>query len=304
MHQRTHQRLAIVSTGFQLDDRSLHRHRDRRPLRLHVGDGHVTRVRVLRNRIDRAWRASGLQAREVLRDQLLNLTGIDVAHDDDRHAAGTIVIPIELTEPIGWKTLEHFGCANRNPVDVSAVAEERLELRLLHSRARAETSSPFLDHDATLAIDLGAVHRDAAREITQRFEPARERARSIRGHVEQVYGLVEAGVRVHVRAKSRTDRLEIGDELTWLEVGAAVEGHVLEHVREPTLVVILVHRSSLDGQTQHRALLRPPVLTNEIPETVGKRAGLHGGVERQQRRRILRRPGYRRHEQQQGDEVC
>src|SRR6202008_2352766 len=103
--------------------------------------------------------------------------------------------------------------------------------------------------------------------------------------------LVEAGVRVHMRTEARANRFEIGDELTWLEMRAAVEGHVLEHVRKPTLVFILVHRSSLDGQTQHHALLGPPVLTNEITEPIGKRAGFYGGVERQRRRRVLPPPG-------------
>ena len=102
--------------------------------------------------------------------------GIDVADDDDRHAAGAIVVAIELAQALGWKALEDFWCADRDAVDVSAVTEERLELRLLHARARAETSAPFLDHDATLAIDLRAVERDAAGEIAQRFEPARQRA--------------------------------------------------------------------------------------------------------------------------------
>ena len=66
-----------------------------------------------------------------------------------------------------------------------------------------------------------------------------------------------------MRPEPRAGRLEVRDQLAGLEVRAAVERHVLEHVREPLLVVGLVERSGLDRQPQQHALGRAPVLADE-----------------------------------------
>ena len=83
-----------------------------------------------------------------------------------------------------------------------------------------------------------------------------QRARLVRRHVEHVHRFVEARIGVDVRAEPRADRLEIADQLARLEMRAAVERHVLEHVREPALIVGLVDRAGLHRQAQQRAIFR------------------------------------------------
>ena len=84
-----------------------------------------------------------------------------------------------------------------------------------------------------------------------------------------------------VRPEARADRLEVRDQLAGLEVRAPVERHVLEHVREPLLVVRFVERSGLDRQPQQHALGRATVLADEIFEAVRQRARHDRRIERQ-----------------------
>ena len=73
------------------------------------------------------------------------------------------------------------------------------------------------------------------------------------GNLQLVDGLVEARVRVHVRAEPHAERLhEVGDVLL-REVPGAVEGHVLDEVGEPALVVVFEDRARLDDEPKFGA---------------------------------------------------
>ena len=48
----------------------------------------------------------------------------------------------------------------------------------------------------------------------------------------------------------------------------AVERHVLEHVRQPALVIVFEHRAGLDRQPQQHAPLRSGVLADVVGEAV------------------------------------
>ena len=76
-----------------------------------------------------------------------------------------------------------------------------------------------------------------------------------------------------MRSESSADRLEIRDQLAGLEVGAAVERHVLDEVREPLLIVGLVERSCLDRQSQRDSLRRLVVPPDHETEAVRERSG-------------------------------
>jgi hypothetical protein len=72
-------------------------------------------------------------------------------------------------------------------------------------------------------------------------------------------------------------------------MGAAVEGHVLEHVRQAALIVGLVVRAGAHGQAQQDAVGRPRVAPDEVDEAVRQPAGRDGRVEGHRRLEILRR---------------
>ena len=60
-----------------------------------------------------------------------------------------------------------------------------------------------------------------------------------------------------MRAEARADRFEERHQLARLEVLGAVEGHVLEEVREAALIGILLDRAGVDGQPHRHALGGP-----------------------------------------------
>ena len=80
---------------------------------------------------------------------------------------------------------------------------------------------------------------------------------------------------------------------------AAIEGHVLDEVREPLLIVLLVHRAGLDRQLEADALFRARVAADVVGEPVRQRPGADRRVEREllrrrkSRRRRLPRPSRR-----------
>ena len=85
--------------------------------------------------------------------------GIDVAHDDDRHAVGAIEIAIEIADALRRHALQQLGQPDRQAIDVARLAEEPFHLRALHARPGALSSAPLLDDDAALAVDLAVVER-------------------------------------------------------------------------------------------------------------------------------------------------
>ena len=84
-----------------------------------------------------------------------------------------------------------------------------------------------------------------------------------------------------MRAEARADRLEERHQLARLEMLAAVEGHVLEKVREAALIGVLLDRAGVDGEAHRDAIGRTLVLADEIAEAVRQPPGLHRRIDRQ-----------------------
>ena len=91
-----------------------------------------------------------------------------------------------------------------------------------------------------------------------------------------------------MRAQARAHRFEVRHELARLEMRAAVEGHVLDQVREALLVVGFVDRSRFDRKPQRDAIGGPAVLTYVELRPVRQRARVHGRVERHRLLKIER----------------
>ena len=174
---------------------------------------------------------------------------------------------------------------------VPRVVEDDRDLLVTDARAGAEPAAPLLDDDAAFFLDFGRVQVQAAGEIGQRREPAGHDVALVGRQVEHVDSLVEARVGVHVRAEPGAQPLEVADEVSGLEVGAAVERHVLDEVREPLLVVRFLERSRLHGQPQRHTFFRAPVAADEVLEAVRQRPCPDGRVERQDGLRVDRRLG-------------
>ena len=100
------------------------------------------------------------------------------------------------------------------------------------------------------------------------------------GSCEHVDGFVERRVGVDVRAEPRAGRFQRRNQLAGLEALRAVEGHVLEEVRQPLLIVLLVYRARLHRQLKADALFRPRVAPDVVFQPVRQRAGRDRRIER------------------------
>ena len=109
-------------------------------------------------------------------------------------------------------------------------------------------------------------------------------------NLQFVDGLVEAGVGVDVRAEPHAERLHERDDVLLREVARAIEGHVLDEVRQPALVVVFEHRAGLDGEAKLGASLRLPVGAHVVAQAIRQRAD---GDLRIDRNRLVERRGLR-----------
>ena len=135
--------------------------------------------------------------------------------------------------------------------------------------------APLLAHHAALVHHLHRVETLPVRPVLQDLEPLLHERRGVGGHGQDVDGLVEAGVRVQVRAEPHADRLEVLHEVVLREVRGAVERRVLQEVRVAELVVVLQHGARVHDQPQLGALLRPHVLADVVADPVRQGPDLH-----------------------------
>ena len=225
-------------------------HRDGGRLRLRIGGHRHAGVCVRRHRVQATTRLVRLQAAEHLTHEALGRRRLDITGHHDANAIGRVVVTIEVAQSLGWEHAQRVRQTDRQALCVSGGPVHRMIGHRLEARAHAETLTPFLEHHATFLVDLLVLEEHPAREVGERLRRPFERTRPIRGHVEHVDGLVVARVGVHVGPEGHAHRLEVVDEFSGLEVGGAIEGHVLEHVRQPALVVRLVDGPGLHGQPE------------------------------------------------------
>ena len=236
-------------------------------------------------------RTARLQAAEGRFHHLLELLRGHVADGDDRHVRRAIKGVVERAQARGREGPQDLGLADRQPIGVTRVIEEDRDLFVADPRSGAEAAAPFLDDDAALLVDLEGIQRQSAGEVGECGQALLDDRRLVRRQVEHVNGVFEAGLRIHMRAEPGADRLEIGHQFTRLEVLAAVECHVLEHVRQPLLVIRFVERAGLHRQPQDDPVRRPGVPADVIGQPVRQRAALDRRVERQH---LLQVDGWRR----------
>ena len=214
-------------------------------------------------------------------DLRLHRHRVDVSHDDERHAVGTVPACVKCAERCEREALEDVRLADRQPLGVLRSVVEHRDLLIAKARGGPEPAPPLLDHDSPLLLDLLRIEGEAAADIRQRLQSSGDEPLLVGRHLEHVDGLVERRIRVDVRAHARTGRLERLDQLPRLEMAAAVERHVLEKMRESLLLVGFVDRARLHRELEHHALLRPHVLSDVVREPVRQRPFRNRRIERQ-----------------------
>ena len=210
--------------------------------------------------------------------------GLDVAGDDHEHPLGAIPGVVELRELLARGVPDDVLQADWQPLREARVGHE--EFQLGEEGAQADrVAGAFLTQDyAALLGDFRRVEGQAAGNVGEERQ-ALAQGRGLRvGQLELIDGTVEIGRGVRVAAKIHAEALEELNHAGRREMPAAVEGHVLEEVGEPALVLALLERADLHGETEAHAALGLLVVDEGVAQAVVEPAppdgGIHGEVAR------------------------
>ena len=225
-----------------------------------------------------AWIGGAPEAAESSADHRLDRLSIKIADRDDRHQIRPVPVLVEAAQPVGGRVRQDVGVPDRESFRVARTVEDDRELLILDPRRAPPPSAPLLDHDTALLVDLLRVEDDATGPVHQDLEGRREHLGVVHRDLQHVHRFVEAGVGVDVGSKPHPDRLEVVHQLQLLEVLGAVEGHVLDEVGKPELVVVLEDRAGVDDQAQLGAVFWLVVFVDEVGEAVRQGAGGNLGI--------------------------
>jgi hypothetical protein len=277
---------------------------DRRTGCLRVGHNAHKRLIVQRNRVVSRRRrrgAPGTERSEGRPQRRLERHGIGIADQHERHPVRAIEGVVKSAKPLRRRGAQHVGLPDRQPLGVAGLEIEDGHLSIPDPGRGTQSTPPLLDHDPAFLFYLAGIDRQAAGDVCERGETTHHDLGLVGRQVEHVDRLFERSVGVDVWPEPRPDRFEVRNELARFEVLAAVEGHVLEEVREPLLIVGLVERAGLHREAQQHTSGGPAVLPDVEGEPIRERAGLDGRVERDLCLKIQCRPLLARVGESQGE---
>ena len=165
------------------------------------------------------------------------------------------------------------------PPGILGRGEKRRPLLVQHARIGPLAAAPLLDDDAPFLVDLQVVKTHAVRPVLEDLQGRLHNLRRVRGYAEFVYSLIETGVGVEVGAKTQAHPFEIVLQFVLGEVARAIEGHMLDEVRQALLLIGLQDRSHVQSQAQLRALLRLGICPDDIAHAVVEDTGHHGRID-------------------------
>ncbi len=177
----------------------------------------------------------------------------------------------------------HHRLDGRLDADGEAPAQRRLggqllEDLVLHALLGARAGALLLEDDLALAVDLGGLQAQARGHVRHEQHPLVENVPAPAGQGELIRGLVEAREGVLIAPEGEPERLEEGNDGARGEIGAAVEGHVLEIVGEALGGVGLVERAGGDVEPDAHPALGIAVLPDDVAEPIGQGARHEGRI--------------------------
>ena len=220
----------------------------------------------------------GAQVLEMLPDEALNPSRVELAHRDDGHEVGAVPVVVEAPQGVVGERLQHGLFPDGQPQGVAGILKENGELAVAHAALGAPAQPPLLDDDAALLVDLRAFETDAMGPVRQNLETLLQHAGAVGGHLQDVDGLIETGVGVQIGPEAHADGLQVVHQFLAGEVGCAVESHVLGEVGQPLLVVVLQHGASIDDEAELGPLAGFVVHPDEIAQTVVQDTGVDPGI--------------------------
>ena len=196
---------------------------------------------------------------------------------DHRDARG--IMPFEIGEngrPV--ETRQPLGRAQNRPTD-RLVGEGRRVEQIEHEIVgRVVDLADFLLDDALLARQFGGVENAAGQDVGENVE---HHGRVGAEHARVIGGELDRRRRVEVAARA----LDLLDDGAGAALAGALEGHVLDQMRQTVLVVALVARPGANPDANARGLqFRHGVRDDPQPRWQGREGDAHARAARERAR--------------------
>ena len=236
--------------------------------------------------------------REHCLDLLLHLIHVDITNHDDSLVVGTIPLLIVRLQERTLEIVDNLHQTNRHAMTVLRAGIELRQVTLQHTHLGRGTQTPLLMDDTTLLLDLLLFKQQTIGPVPKYHQTRVDDAFARRGYITYIIDrLVNAGIGIQVCTELHADALTPAQQLVALEMLRAVEGHMLQEVRQTTLVVVLLNRTHLLGDIELSTLFWPRVVTDIIGQSVIQLTNAHCGVNGDVRHLLC----YSRHHSHCGD---
>ncbi len=250
-----------------------------------------------------ARRRAGRHGRELGRDQIPRLIGVELADHDQNHPLRPVPGIVKLTQTGLIEGQNRLLPADRKTARRQGSRQFESERGLGGSVIRRIARSFLGKDDFLLFFYLVGKEQRPFGVVPQHPQRLGHAPRIPFGEQHIVDGLGKTGVRIGVRAEPHADPLEVFDQLIRFETGGAVEKHMFQEMRDALLFFIFAQRSGLNVQVHADTVRGGLVLSQNIAEPIGETAQNQiggdlqiGGVMRpirflNQRQRRRLRPG-------------
>ena len=241
---------------------------------LHLGVGEDTHDRLgvvgdtYHLLLRRIGRRSGDVGHHAL-DLLLDGIDVDVAHDNHRLIVGTVPLVIESLQVVVREVLQTVQITDQVTVLILRSAAHGLYHVDGRTPRGTVARTQLLHNDTALGVDLLGLQRNEVRPVVQHQQRRVYHALALNGHIGHVIlRKVPRGEGVEVGAELDADLFEILRQRLVGEILSAVEGHVLEEVRQPLLRIVLLYGTHVMNDIKLGHALRFLVVADVIGQSV------------------------------------
>lgn len=228
----------------------------------------------------------GLPSAERRLDPGFHGVDVEVAHRHEHRPLGPVPAVIIVGDQAGGRGPQNLHLADRQAGGQALALQKEVEAFDHNPIAGRVAGALLRQHDASLAVHRGRVDREVESGLAQQLDRGVDRLGVGSRHIQLVDGLREAGRGVGVGAERQAQTLQDLHHLAFLDLLRPVEGHVLEEVGQPGLLVRLHHRPGREPQAEGRLAGGNGLPADRVPHAVGQGAEADRRVRLQVRDRL------------------
>ena len=190
---------------------------------------------------------------------------IDVTDHDDRLIVRSVPFMVVVAQGLVSEVIDDGRVTDHVPFGVLR-ARVHLRIQFFPDTATCGTTgSPLFEDDTALGVDLFGQQQQTATPVVHHEQSTIYDPGTVGRHVRQaIHSLVNRGVGVDVATEIDTNRLKIVDDTFTREMLGAVEGHMLQEMRQTVLVILFEDRSDGLCDMELTTLLGLLVMTDVI----------------------------------------